>query len=112
MSIDFLTNAMIPVIVGICLCLGFLIKSNEKVPNKWIPTILAVVGVAVALWINGWRATPDVLLSGLVSGLGACGLYDTYKHFFVEGKVGKTYDDDEYLTDEGGEDNEAAVNKE
>lgn len=104
MSTDFLTNAMIPVIVAICLCVGFLIKSWEKVPNKWIPTILACIGVVLALWLNTWSATPDILLSGLVSGLGACGLYDTYKHFFVDGRVGNTYDDDEQLDYlEGGE---------
>lgn len=87
MSVDFLEGLMIPVIVGICLCVGFLIKSWDKVPNKFIPTILAVIGVVVALWMNGWSGTPEIILSGIVSGLGSCGLYDTYKHLFVEGKI-------------------------
>lgn len=65
----------------------YVIKSWKKVPNKWIPTILAVIGVIVALWVNGWSATPEIVLSGLVSGLGSCGLYDTYKHFFINGKT-------------------------
>ena len=87
MSMDFLNSIMIPVIVSICLCIGFIFKSWKKVPNKWLPTILAVIGVIVALWVNGWSATPEIVLPGLVSGLGSCGLYDTYKHFFIDGKT-------------------------
>ena len=85
MSVEFLNDFMIPVIVGICLCVGYLIKSWDKIPNKWIPTILAVIGVIMALWVNGWSGTPEIILSGIVSGLGSCGLYDTYKHI-MEGK--------------------------
>ena len=69
MNLDFLTAFMIPVIFGICLILGFLIKSWEKVPNKWIPTIVAVIGVVIALWVNTWSATPEIVLQGLASGL-------------------------------------------
>ena len=100
MSVEFLEGLMIPVIVGICLCAGYLIKSWDKVPNKWIPTILAVIGVIFALWINGWSATPDIILSGIVSGLGSSGLYDSYKHIFGS-ENGR--DVDEHLTEEGEE---------
>lgn len=85
MSVEFLESLMIPVIVGICLCIGYLIKSWDKVPNMYIPTILAVIGVIVALWLNGWNGTPETILSGMISGLGSCGLYDAIKHI-VEGK--------------------------
>lgn len=85
MNLDFLSDYMIPVIVGICLCVGYIIKSWEKVPNKWIPTILTVIGLAIAMWIHRWSATPDIILKGLASGLASCGLYDTFKHFFIDG---------------------------
>ena len=85
MNFDFLNSFMIPIIIGICLCIGYIIKSWKKVPNKWIPTILAILGVIIALWINGWKATPETILSGLASGLASCGLYDTFKHF-IEGR--------------------------
>ena len=85
MSVDFLNGFIIPVIMGICLCIGFLIKSWDRVPNKYIPTILAVIGVVIALWLEKWNATPEVILSGLISGLGSCGFYDAIKHI-VEGK--------------------------
>ena len=85
MSIEFLNDFMIPVIVGVCLCVGYLIKSWDKIPNKYIPTILAVIGVIFALWLNSWSATPEIILSGIASGLASCGLYDTVKHI-AEGK--------------------------
>lgn len=81
MNMDFLNDFMIPIVVGICLCIGYLIKTWKKVPNKWIPTILAVIGVIISLWVNSWNATPETILSGLASGLASCGLYDTFKHF-------------------------------
>lgn len=86
MDLNFLTDYMIPVIVGICLCLGYLIKSWEAVPNKWIPTILAAIGLVLALWIHKWEATPDIILYGLISGLASCGIYDTFKHMFIDGR--------------------------
>lgn len=99
MNIDF-NEYMIPVIVGICLCVGYLIKSWDKVPNKWIPTILAVIGVIMGVWINQWSATPEIILSGIISGLGSSGVYDTYKHLFGS-ENGK--DNNEHLTEEGEE---------
>lgn len=85
MNLDFLIDYMVPVIIGICLCLGYLIKSWEAIPNKWIPTILAMIGLTVALWIHKWAATPEIILMGMVSGLASCGLYDTFKHMFIDG---------------------------
>ena len=100
MSVEFLEGLMIPVIVGICLCAGYLIKSWDKIPNKFIPTILALIGVVFALWVNSWNATPEIILSGIVSGLGSSGLYDSYKHIFGS-ENGR--DTDEHLTEEGEE---------
>ena len=101
MNLDFLTDFMIPVIFGICLILGFLIKSWEKVPNKWIPTIVAIIGVVIALWVNAWSATPEIVLQGLASGLASCGAYDAYKHLIYESKIGTKYDNNENLVDTG-----------
>lgn len=99
MNLDFLNDFMIPVIFGICLILGYLIKSWDKVPNKWIPTIVAVIGVIIALWVNAWAATPEIILQGLASGLASCGAYDAYKHLISEQKIGTKYDNDENLID-------------
>lgn len=80
MSIEFLSDYMIPVIMGICLFVGFIVKHWVKdVDNKIIPTLCAAVGVAVAFWMNWGSITPEVLLSGLASGLASTGLHQAFK---------------------------------
>ena len=72
---DFLNEFSIPVIVGICLCIGFVLKNlvtTEKV-NKFIPLIVAVLGVVINVWLNAWTITPDILLAGMFSGLASTG---------------------------------------
>lgn len=79
-NLNFLAEYMVPVIVGICLCVGYVIKKWVKdVDNKYIPTMCAILGVILALWISGWKGTPAVLLSGLVSGLASTGLHQLFK---------------------------------
>ena len=79
---DFLQNYMMPVVVGICLCVGFVLKKWVKdVDNKYIPTICALLGVIIAAWIQGWMLTPEVVLSGLISGLASTGLHQAFKHY-------------------------------
>lgn len=85
---DFLSDYMIPVILGICLCIGYLLKNmvgTEKI-NKYIPTIVACIGVILSAWINKWNITPEVILSGFVSGLGSTGLHQLFKQF-IENKT-------------------------
>ena len=49
MDLSFLTEYAVPVIVGICLCIGYIIKNiipDEKV-NKFIPLIMGIIGVGL-----------------------------------------------------------------
>ena len=83
---EFLNQYMAPVIVGICLCVGFVIKKWIKdVDNKWIPTICAVIGVILSVWMNGWSISPVILLSGLCSGLASTGWHQLFKQFIEKG---------------------------
>ena len=86
MSLDFLTEYQIPIIVGICLVVGYIVKKWIKdVDNKWIPTICAVVGFIIATWIAGWNISPQVILEGAFSGLAATGLHQLFKQL-IEGR--------------------------
>lgn len=79
---DFLSEYMIPVIVGICLCVGYIVKKwIADVDNKFIPTIVAVIGVFLAIWLSGWTVTPVILLEGLFSGLASTGLHQLFKQY-------------------------------
>ena len=56
MDISFISEYMVPVIVGICLCVGYVTKKWLKdVDNKYIPTMCAVLGVILAVWMH-WPA--------------------------------------------------------
>ncbi len=80
-NIDFLNEFFAPVIVGICLCAGFVVKKwVADIDNKFIPTICAVLGVGLAVWINFPTVTPEVVLTGLFSGLAATGLFEALRN--------------------------------
>ena len=53
MDITFLNEYFIPVIVGICLCVGYVIKTSiPKVDNSLIPMILSILGLFINIWIK------------------------------------------------------------
>ena len=82
MDISFLSEYMVPVIVGLCLCVGYIVKHWVKdIDNKIIPTLCAVLGVVVAVWISWGNITPEVVLSGLASGLASTGLHQAITQY-------------------------------
>lgn len=73
---EILNGYTIPVIVGICLIVGYIVKHWIKdVDNKIIPTLCASLGVLLAVWMYWGNITPDVILMGLASGLASTGLH-------------------------------------
>ena len=80
MDLTFLTNYAVPIIVGICLCVGYVLKNivTTDVINKYIPLIMAVIGVVLNVWIN-MAFTPEILLAGMFSGLASTGSYEAFK---------------------------------
>lgn len=85
MDMAFLKDFCIPVIVGICLCVGYIVKKWIKdVDNKFIPTINAVLGLVLAVWINDFAFTPIILLQGIFSGLASTGLYEAFRNIIED----------------------------
>ena len=83
MDINFLNEYMAPVIIGLCLCVGYVIKHwIQDADNKYIPTTCAVLGVLVAVWMHWENVTPEVILTGLASGLASTGLHQAAKPLF------------------------------
>ena len=80
MDITFLNEYFIPVIVGICLCVGYVIKTSiPKVDNSLIPMILSILGLLINIWINS-SINPSIVLGGLFSGLASTGLHQMFKN--------------------------------
>lgn len=85
MDVNFLNNFIVPLIVGICLCIGYILKNlvpTDKV-NKYIPLIMGVLGVLLNTWICR-TITPEVLLGGMFSGLASTGLYEAFKNLITK----------------------------
>lgn len=85
MDLTFLSKYAIPVIVGICLCLGFIIKyaiKTDKI-NRFIPLIMGVLGLGIAIWIEK-SVTPEIVLKGLFSGLASTGLYEAFRNIITK----------------------------
>ena len=78
--LEFITELYMPIIMGLCLGVGYILKHWIKdVNNKIIPTILAILGVAVALLTS---PTPNlqVIVGGLLSGLASTGMHQAFKN--------------------------------
>lgn len=85
---EILNDYVVVVVLGICLCLGYVIKhSITFIDNKYIPLIMAVLGVVLNAWVNQFAFTPEILLGGLASGLGATGAYELVRQMKTGGKT-------------------------
>ena len=79
---EFLNDYIVLLVMGICLCIGYVIKNvipGDKI-NRFIPLIMGVLGVVINVWSN-LAFTPEVLLGGLASGLASTGLHQLFKQF-------------------------------
>ena len=79
--LEMLQEYFVIVVILICMCIGYILKNvvtTDKI-NKFIPLIMAVIGVVLNVWLNDWSFSLDILLGGLASGLASSGAYDGYK---------------------------------
>lgn len=81
MDIAILNQFANAIIVGICLCVGYVIKhSLDFIPNKYIPLIMACLGLIMSVCTNLDKITLEVVLTGLFSGLASTGCYEAFKN--------------------------------
>ena len=83
---EILNNYLVPVIVGLCLVVGYLLKHLTGADNRFIPIIVTVLGVAVAVWMHGPHITAEVILGGAVSGLASTGMHQMFKQWLDSGQ--------------------------
>lgn len=79
MDLTFLNDYLVLVIVGICTCIGYILKNSfPKLDNKYIPLIMATLGVILNIWMSQ-IISPEILLAGMFSGLASTGLHQLFK---------------------------------
>lgn len=78
-DLTVLNEYLVPVVIGICLCVGYVIKSSlDFIPNKYIPLIMAALGLIVNILMNK-NIDANVILAGMFSGLSSTGLHQMFK---------------------------------
>lgn len=84
MDFTQLTQYFVLVVLVACLVLGYIIKTSfDKVPNKYIPTILAVVGAVLNAVVSG--VSVESIVYGALMGLASTGMHQAFTRF-IEGE--------------------------
>ena len=78
MNLEFLTNLYIPLVIAVCLVVGYLMKKFLPTENKYIPLTVTVLG-AILGCINAHAITLVAIASGMISGLASTGLHQIFK---------------------------------
>lgn len=86
MDFSALSEYFVLVVLVACLVVGYVIKSSLNfIPNKFIPTILAVLGAVLNAVVTGLSV--ESIVYGAVMGLASTGMHQAFKQF-VENKKG------------------------
>lgn len=80
-NLQFLQELFVPIVMAICLCVGYVLKHWIKdVDNRIIPTVLMVLGAACAC-VNAKSITLELIAAGAVTGLASTGLHQMFKQW-------------------------------
>lgn len=84
-DLNVLNEYLVPVVIGICLCVGYVIKSSlDFIPNKYIPLIMLVLGLVVNVLMHK-SIDANIVLAGMFSGLSSTGLHQVFKNLITKG---------------------------
>ena len=87
MELSFLGDYVVAGVLGICMCVGFVIKySLSFIPNKYILLIMLVLGVGINIAVNWGGVTVGTVLSGMISGLASTGMYEALRNLIKNSK--------------------------
>lgn len=83
MDLSFIQEMYIPIVLVICLCVGYVCKKWMPGDNKWIPTIMLVLGAVL-----GCIATKGISLeaigAGAFTGLASTGLHQLFTQLIMK----------------------------
>lgn len=82
-DLTFLLEYIDVVTLGICLCLGYALKTAklfDKFGNQYIPVTMMLCGLIIATITHLGSINQIVILSGLISGLASTGFYEMLRN--------------------------------
>lgn len=75
-----LSNSFVVVVVTACLIVGYILKNTfTSLPNKYIPTILAVMGAISNVIVGGLSF--ETIVYGALMGLASTGMHQAFTKF-------------------------------
>lgn len=84
MDFTTLTQYFVLVVVVACLIVGYIIKTSLNfIPNKYIPTILALLGAVLNPIVSGLSV--ETIVYGALMGLASTGMHQAFTRF-IENK--------------------------
>ena len=87
LDLSVVSNYLVVAVILVCCCIGYVIKTSlDFIPNKYIPLIMACLGVVLNYFIAGYFNV-NILLGGMLSGLSSVGLHQAFKNL-IENKEG------------------------
>jgi len=85
MDFTTLTEYFVLVVVVACLVVGYIIKTSlDFIPNKYIPTLLAVLGAVLNVFVSGLSI--ETVTYGALMGLASTGMHQAFTRF-IENKT-------------------------
>lgn len=83
MDFTELTQYFVLVVLVACLVVGYIIKTSfDKIPNKLIPTILAVLGAVLNAVVSGLSV--ESIVYGALMGLASTGMHQAFTRFITK----------------------------
>lgn len=80
MDFTTLTQYFVLVVVVACLVVGYIIKTSlDFIPNKYIPTILALLGAVLNPIVSGLSV--ETIVYGALMGLASTGMHQAFTRF-------------------------------
>ena len=100
MSINF-EDYLIPIITIGCMCVGFVMKKWLPTDDKWIPTVLLILGAISGAILFGLDY--EGVVKGMLSGLASVGLHQVFYQFVKNKIIPMDIEGLEYIGDEENE---------
>lgn len=97
MNID-LETYLIPIITIGCMCVGFVMKKWLPTDDKWIPTVLLILGAISGAILFGLDY--EGVVKGMLSGLASVGLHQVFYQFEKNKMATMDVEGLEYIEDE------------